>query len=116
MQEIVHSIDRVTKLVGGIAIASREQSSGIDAVNQAVSQMDTATRQNAALAEEAAASAQTMAGEAQTLREGVSLFKVNGSVEPRSGAGSATRAIFLSERTGTASRVESQPAWAVTGN
>jgi methyl-accepting chemotaxis protein len=87
MQEIVHSIDRVTKLVGGIAIASREQSSGIDAVNQAVSQMDKATRQNAALVEEAAAAAQTMAGEAQTLREGVSLFKVNKSVEPGSNTG-----------------------------
>ena len=83
MQEIVHSIDRVTKLVGEIAIASREQSSEIDAVNQAVSQMDKATRQNSALVEEAAAAAQTMAGEAQTLREGVSLFKVNRSVEPR---------------------------------
>lgn len=40
MQEIVHSIERVTKLVSEIAIASREQSSGIDAVDQAVSQMD----------------------------------------------------------------------------
>jgi methyl-accepting chemotaxis protein len=103
MQEIVHSIDRVTKLVGEIAIASREQSTEIDAVNQAVSQMDKATRQNAALVEEAAAAAQTMAGEAQTLREGVSLFKVNKSAEPRSSAGPANRTLFLAERTGTAS-------------
>ena len=70
-----HEIERVTKLVGEIAIASRGQSSEIDAVDQAVSQMDTVTRLNAALAEEAAA-AQTMAAEVQTLREGVSLFKL----------------------------------------
>jgi methyl-accepting chemotaxis protein len=106
MQEIVHSIERVTKLVGEIAIASREQSSEIDSVNQAVSQMDKATRQNSALVEEAAAAAQTMAGEAQTLREGVSLFKVNRSVDPRSSPGPATRTPFLSERTRTASQAK----------
>jgi methyl-accepting chemotaxis protein len=90
MHEIVHSIERVTKLVGEIAFASRGQESEIDAVTRAVSQMDTATRQNAALVEEAAAAAQAMAGEAQTLRDGVSLFKVNKSVEPPSSAGPAT--------------------------
>jgi hypothetical protein len=46
---------RVVQLVGGIAIASRSQSSEIDAVKQAVSQIDKATQQNAALVEEAAA-------------------------------------------------------------
>lgn len=97
MQEIVRSIDRVTKLVGEIATASREQSSGIDAVTQAVWQMNETTRQNAAVVEAAAAAAQTMAGEAQTLREGVSLFKVNKPVESPSVGGPDTRIEFLSE-------------------
>ena len=55
MQEIVASVKRVTDIMGEISAASEEQSSGIDQVNRAVSQMDEVTQQNAALVEEAAA-------------------------------------------------------------
>ena len=51
MQEIVASVKRVTDIMGEISAASEEQSSGIDQVNRAVSQMDEVT-QNAALVEE----------------------------------------------------------------
>ena len=54
MQEIVASVKRVTDIMGEISAASEEQSSGIDQVNRAVSQMDEVTQQNAALVEEAA--------------------------------------------------------------
>ena len=57
MQEIVASVKRVTDIMGEISAASEEQSSGIDQVNRAVSQMDEVTQQNAALVEEAAAAA-----------------------------------------------------------
>ena len=53
MQEIVASVKRVTDIMGEISAASEEQSSGIDQVNRAVSQMDEVTQQNAALVEEA---------------------------------------------------------------
>jgi hypothetical protein len=45
----------VTDIVGEISAASVEQSTGIEEINRAVSQMDESTQQNAALVEQAAA-------------------------------------------------------------
>ena len=53
---------RVTDIMGEITAASQEQSSGIEQVNQAITQMDQVTQQNAALVEEAAAAAAVAAG------------------------------------------------------
>ncbi|MFC0338554.1 methyl-accepting chemotaxis protein [Kushneria avicenniae] len=76
---IVESINRMTDIVAEIAAASREQSTGIEQVNQAISQMDSVTQQNAALVEEAAAASRSMEHSARVLREQVSFFKVSGS-------------------------------------
>ncbi len=51
LHEIVTAVKKVTDIVGEIAAASREQSSGIEQVNKAVNQMDETTQQNAALVE-----------------------------------------------------------------
>ncbi|WP_454690521.1 methyl-accepting chemotaxis protein [Achromobacter aloeverae] len=77
MQEIVTSVRRVTDIMGEISAASEEQSSGIDQVNRAVSQMDEVTQQNAALVEEAAAAAGSLQEQAQRLAEAVAIFKIN---------------------------------------
>ncbi|CUR75408.1 methyl-accepting chemotaxis protein [Achromobacter xylosoxidans] len=77
MQEIVASVKRVTDIMGEISAASEEQSSGIDQVNRAVSQMDEVTQQNAALVEEAAAAAGSLQEQAQRLAEAVAVFKIN---------------------------------------
>ncbi|EJN06895.1 methyl-accepting chemotaxis protein [Herbaspirillum sp. YR522] len=77
MSEIVDSVQRVTQIVGDIASASEEQSSGITQVNLAVSQMDQSTQQNAALVEEAAAAAQALQQQAETLEQVVSVFKLD---------------------------------------
>ncbi|MBW8370279.1 MAG: hypothetical protein K0M66_04785, partial [Thiobacillus sp.] len=61
-----------------IAAASQEQSSGIEQVNQAITQMDDATQQNAALVEEAAAAAESLQNQAGKLAEAVSVFKLDG--------------------------------------
>jgi methyl-accepting chemotaxis protein len=58
MEEIVTAIQRVSDIVGEISAASVEQSSGVDQIGQAVSQMDQVTQQNAALVEESAAAAE----------------------------------------------------------
>jgi len=79
MQEIVTSVRRVTDIMGEISAASEEQSSGIDQVNRAVSQMDEVTQQNAALVEEAAAAAGSLQEQAQRLAEAVAVFKINQS-------------------------------------
>ena len=49
MTEVVGSIRRVRDLVGEISAASSEQSAGVAQVGEAVTQMDQATQQNAAL-------------------------------------------------------------------
>ena len=76
MDEIVNSVKRVTDIIGEIAAASIEQSSGIDQVNTAVTNMDEVTQQNAALVEEAAAAAESLLEQANSLSETVSVFKL----------------------------------------
>ncbi|AWL04502.1 methyl-accepting chemotaxis protein [Massilia oculi] len=83
MQEIVDSIGRVTAIMSGIAMASQEQSAGIEQVNQAIAQMDQVTQQNAALVEEAAAASTSMREQAQLLAQLVSTFRF----EPQAAAG-----------------------------
>ena len=76
MTEIVQSIKRVSGIMGEIAAASVEQSTGIEQVNRAVSQMDEVTQQNAALVEEAAAAAASLDEQAARLRATVGIFRL----------------------------------------
>jgi methyl-accepting chemotaxis protein len=76
MNEVVESVRRVTDIMGEITAASREQSMGIDQVNQAIGQMDTVTQQNAALVEEAAAAAASMQDQAARLADVAGMFKL----------------------------------------
>jgi methyl-accepting chemotaxis protein len=78
MSDIVDSVQRVTQIVGSIADASEEQSAGITQVNQAISQMDQGTQQNAALVEEAAAAAQALQAQAERLESVVAVFQLEG--------------------------------------
>ncbi|MEO8407601.1 MAG: methyl-accepting chemotaxis protein, partial [Oxalobacteraceae bacterium] len=71
------SIRRVTDIMGEISSASREQTSGIEQVNQAISQMDQVTQQNAALVEEAAAAAASLQEQAGDLAQVVGVFKLD---------------------------------------
>ncbi|KND54469.1 Methyl-accepting chemotaxis protein I (serine chemoreceptor protein) [Candidatus Paraburkholderia kirkii] len=54
MREVSALISRVTQMMAEISASSLEQSVGIEQVNQAVTQMDEMTQQNAALVEQAA--------------------------------------------------------------
>jgi methyl-accepting chemotaxis protein len=76
MNEVVSSIKRVHDIMGEITAASAEQSDGIEQVNQAITQMDTVTQQNAALVEEAAAAAESMQDQAAKLANLVSAFRL----------------------------------------
>jgi methyl-accepting chemotaxis protein len=73
---IVTSVQQVADIMAEITSASNEQSLGIEQVNEAISQMDEMTQQNAALVEQAAAAAQSMQDEAATLSASVSIFKL----------------------------------------
>jgi methyl-accepting chemotaxis protein len=79
MKEIVDSVKRVTDIMGEISVASKEQTDGIEQVNQAINQMDEVTQQNAALVEEAAAAASSLQDQAVGLAHVVSVFKLSGT-------------------------------------
>ena len=77
MDDIVTSVQLVADIISGTAAASQEQRSGIEQVNQAITQMDEVTQQNAALVEQAAAAAESLQDQAGKLAEAVSVFKLD---------------------------------------
>ncbi|MBC3874660.1 HAMP domain-containing protein [Undibacterium sp. LX15W] len=80
MTQIVNSVQQVAELMSQIAVASHEQDEGITNVNQAITEMDDATQQNAALVEQAAAAAGSLQEQAAKLAEVVSAFKLDDSL------------------------------------
>jgi methyl-accepting chemotaxis protein len=76
MTEVVGSIRRVTDLMGKISAASNEQAMGVSQVGEAVTQMDQATQQNAALVEQMAAAASSLKSQADELVGTVELFSL----------------------------------------
>ena len=74
MEQVVDSVQRVTGIIGEIADASAEQTAGLDQVHQAISAMDQATQQNAALVEQAAAAAAAMREETARLNDAIGVF------------------------------------------
>jgi len=87
MAEVVSSVKRATDIMSEITTASLEQSNGIGQVNQAVSQMDQITQQNAALVEEAAAASASLAEQAVRLSQAISVFKLERTAAGRAPAG-----------------------------
>lgn len=79
IQEVVTAVKRVSDIIGEIAAASVQQSSGIDQVNAAVTSMDETTQQNAALVEQAAAAAESLLEQANALNDSISVFKLDNS-------------------------------------
>ncbi|NML17203.1 methyl-accepting chemotaxis protein [Azohydromonas caseinilytica] len=76
MEEVVAAIKRVTDLMGEISSASVEQSKGVAQVGNAMTQMDHATQQNAALVEQSAAAAESLREQAQRLLRAVAAFRL----------------------------------------
>jgi methyl-accepting chemotaxis protein-1 (serine sensor receptor) len=74
---VVASVRRVSDIIGDISAASHEQEGGISQINQAISEMDSVTQQNAALVEEAAAASEAMQDQAHQLAQVVSGFRLN---------------------------------------
>jgi len=76
LNEIVNSVAQVGELVSQIASASVEQATGIGQVNQAITQMDAITQQNAELAEQAATGSLTMSEQSTHMTQLLSFFTV----------------------------------------
>ena len=80
MGEIVDSVKKVTEIMGAITIASREQSLGIEQINIAITQMDSATQQNAALVEQTVSVASALQNKAGDLSRMVGVFHLNPTI------------------------------------
>jgi aerotaxis receptor len=90
MNEIVEAVKQAAAIMGEISASSREQSAGIEQVNDAINQMDEITQQNAALVEQAAGAASSMRQQAVNLSHLVGAFKlVSGEAAPAPRAQSA---------------------------
>jgi len=114
MDEIVASVRRVADIMSEITAASQEQSDGIEQINQAITQMDEMTQQNAALVEEAAAAAQSMQDQAVELSRSVSTFRLDdhghAAPAPTSAPTSTTSAVTTRRVQVTAKKPAASPA------
>ena len=81
LTEIVESIKKVAGIVSDIAAASIEQSTGIEQVNKALTQMDEVTQQNSALVEENAATAKTLEEQSKAMDQRVAFFRIDDSAK-----------------------------------
>ncbi|HET9576715.1 MAG TPA: methyl-accepting chemotaxis protein [Usitatibacter sp.] len=81
MDELVVSVKKVAEIMTEIAGASQEQSSGIEQINRAITQMDQVVQMNASLVEEATAAATSMAQQATGLAKAVAQFRIHASAE-----------------------------------
>ncbi|RKP56493.1 methyl-accepting chemotaxis protein [Pararobbsia silviterrae] len=76
IEQMMRSVRDVATLIDEISTASNEQSTGLDAINSAVAQMDEVTQQNAALVEQATAAAHALDEQAVNLNRAVAVFVV----------------------------------------
>jgi len=74
MKTAQESVDKVSTVLDEISSASAEQTMGISQVNEAITQMDTITQQNAAMVEELAATAASLLQQVQGVRDSMRLF------------------------------------------
>ncbi len=82
MSEVVDAIGRVADIMCSVTAASNEQAQGVALVDDAVTEMDHSTQQNAALVEQMAAAASSLKAQANELVQAVSVFKLDDSKQP----------------------------------
>jgi methyl-accepting chemotaxis protein len=76
IQRVVEEVRRVAAMVTEIRSDSVAQRGGVTEVGESVAQLDRATQQNAALAEETAAAAETLRNQSGRLVEAMAFFRV----------------------------------------
>jgi methyl-accepting chemotaxis protein len=78
LAQITESVEQVHEFVATMANDNRAQSTGINEIALAVSGMDQATQQNAAMVEETSAAARNLASEVANLAEQSARFNIDG--------------------------------------
>lgn len=77
MDEALVAVGRVSVLITQVNTSASEQLTGIEQVNQAVTELDGITQRNAAMVGELAASARALHQQAGVVADSVSVFRVN---------------------------------------
>ncbi len=93
LNAIVTSVKKVADIVAEIAAANQEQSTGIEQVDKAVTQMDQLTQQNAALVEEVAAASETLRDQAAKLSSFLERYRADDTTVSASRAVPASPAV-----------------------
>ena len=83
MTEIVAAIARVSAIVRGIAQGSARQTDGVELVDRAIARIDNASRQNAALVQNATEAAHSLEMQAGLLVDSVAVFRLNSENDVR---------------------------------
>ena len=110
LSEIVNSIKQVADIVSGIAAASAEQSTGLEQINRALTEMDEVTQRNSALVEENSATAKTLEQQSQDMQERIASFKLDSH-----GSGHDTRSRRAGRRKGAQRGLEIRHLTAAVG-
>ncbi|ALN72450.1 methyl-accepting chemotaxis protein [Aureimonas sp. AU20] len=82
LDALVPDIRKTAELVSEISAACREQSVGIEQINQAIQQLDQVTQSNAGSANEMSATANQLSAEARRLEERASFFTLAQALKP----------------------------------
>jgi methyl-accepting chemotaxis protein len=84
LNRIGGDVVRINDHMKSIVTAAREQATGLQEINVAVSQMDQVTQQNAAMVEETNAASHTLAQDAENLTRLVGQFQIGAGARPAS--------------------------------
>ena len=95
---IVDQVLTIHNLVGEMAMATEQQSSGLEQVNAAVSQMDQVTQQNAAMVEQSTAASRNLASETVHLTQLIGFFTVDRQPPANHAGATPARPSFAVER------------------
>ena len=76
LQRIVEQVTEINRVVAEIAASAKEQAAAVVSVNQSIGDMDKATQQNAAMAEESTAASHNLSDEARRLAALIAEFEV----------------------------------------
>jgi len=83
LEEIATKVAAINEHIGSIATGANEQSTGLQEINIAVSQMDKVTQQNAAMVEETTAVTHRLSSEADSLATLIAQFRTSGDASIR---------------------------------
>ncbi|MBI4857380.1 MAG: HAMP domain-containing protein [Acetobacterium woodii] len=93
LDDIVAGIEKVTTLIGNIAVASNEQASGIAQIDTGVEQVAHVVQQNSATAEESAAASEELSGQAELLKQLVDTFKLRSKAKSNTASSTTQKPI-----------------------